>query len=104
VSRSSLCLAPKSSLHRLASVFMFIASAAPNKHSLGATNGMGQTVVSVVRAIGPALSNSLFALSLEHNALGGYAVYAIFVVISAISLLLARRLPKEPWRRDINSQ
>jgi len=83
-----------------ASIFMFITSAAPNRRSLGATNGMGQTVVSVLRALGPALSTSLFALSLEHNLVGGYAVYLILLVISGLSLPLAVRLPKEPWRRD----
>ncbi|KIM84964.1 hypothetical protein PILCRDRAFT_779480 [Piloderma croceum F 1598] len=83
-----------------ATIFIYITSAAPNKRSLGATNGMGQTVVSILRAIGPAMSSSLFALSLEHNLMGGYAVYFVLVVISGIALLLAVRLPREPWRRD----
>lgn len=61
---------------------------------------MGQTVVSTLRAIGPAMSTSLFALSLEHNLLGGYAVYVILFVLSGLSLLVAIRLPKEPWRRN----
>jgi hypothetical protein len=61
---------------------------------------MGQTVVSILRAIGPAMSSSLYALSLEHNLMGGYAVYFVLVVISSIALLLAVRLPREPWRRD----
>jgi hypothetical protein len=79
---------------------MFITAAAPNKRSLGATNGMGQTVVSTLRALGPATSTSLFAFSLEYNLLGGYAVYIILFAVSGLSLLLAVRLPKEPWRRD----
>jgi MFS family permease len=83
-----------------ASIFIFISSAAPNKRSLGATNGMGQTVVSILRAIGPSVSTSLFAFSLEHDWLGGYAVYLILFVISGLSLKLAARLPKEPWLRN----
>ena len=79
---------------------MFITAAAPNKCSLGAINGMGQTVVSTLRALGPATSTSLFAFSLEYNLLGGYAVYVILFAVSGLSLLLAVRLPKEPWRRD----
>lgn len=75
-------------------------SSAPNKRSLGATNGLGQTVISVLRAIGPAGSTSLFALSIEKNILGGYAVYVVFAALSFLSLFLAVRLPKEPLRRD----
>jgi MFS family permease len=82
------------------SIFIFITSASPNKRSLGATNGLGQTVVSVLRALGPALSTSLFALSLEHNLLGGYAVYVVLLILSGLSLLLAVRLPNQPWQRN----
>ncbi|KAJ6577498.1 major facilitator superfamily domain-containing protein [Mycena capillaripes] len=49
------------------------------------------------RAIGPALSTSLFSFSVEHNVLGGYAVYAFFFVLSAFALLLGRRLPEKVW-------
>jgi len=84
-----------------ASIFIFMTSAAP-KGSLGAMNGMGQTVASVVRAIGPAMSTSLFALSLQYHLLGGYAVYAFLFVLSGLALLLAIRLPKEPWQKDFD--
>ena len=57
---------------------------------------MGQTLVSIFRAIGPAMSSSLFALSLEHNLMGGYAVYLVLVVTSCLALLLATHLPSEP--------
>ncbi|KAI9443935.1 MFS general substrate transporter [Lactarius indigo] len=43
----------------------------PNKQSLGATNGLAQTMVSIQRAIGPAAAASLFAFSLDNNILGG---------------------------------
>ncbi|KAF7986456.1 hypothetical protein HWV62_31229 [Athelia sp. TMB] len=74
-------------------------AAAPNKRSLGATNGIAQTVVSVVRAIGPAASTSLFALSVKHNLLGGYAVYLILAVLSGVSLIVVARMPRELWAK-----
>lgn len=78
-------------------IFMYITASAPNKRSLGATNGLSQTTVSAARAIGPALSTSLFSFSVERNILGGYGVYAFFTVFSALSLLLAVRLPHQIW-------
>jgi MFS family permease len=80
-----------------ACVFMYITASAPNKRSLGAINGLSQTTVSFARTIGPGLSTSLFSLSVEHNILGGYAVYAIFFVFSGLALLLAAKLPHKVW-------
>ncbi|KAJ7284450.1 major facilitator superfamily domain-containing protein [Mycena rebaudengoi] len=77
-------------------IFMFVTSSAPT-NSRGTANGLAQTSVSVARAIGPALSTSLFSLSVQHNILGGYAVYAVFIVISAFALVLAGHLPAEMW-------
>lgn len=79
---------------------MFVAKAAPNKRSLGAVNGLSQTTVSICRALSPAITSSLFALSLEHNLLGGYAVYLFLIVLACFSITLATRLPKEPWKRE----
>ncbi len=76
---------------------MFITASAPNKASLGATNGLSQTVVSITRAIGPAFATSLFSLSVEKNILGGYGVYALFFILSILALFLAVQLPKEMW-------
>ncbi|EMD34052.1 hypothetical protein CERSUDRAFT_117561 [Gelatoporia subvermispora B] len=81
-------------------IFMFITSAAPNKQSLGATNGIAQLAASIIRTIGPASATSLFALSVEHGWLGGYAVYGIFIVISALLILLAIPLPRRSWKED----
>ena len=72
-------------------------SSAPDKRSLGATNGLAQTTASVVRAIGPAMATSLFSFSVEHQLLGGYAVYAILFVMACFGVLLALRLPDEVW-------
>ncbi|KZT24425.1 major facilitator superfamily multidrug-resistance, DHA1 sub-family [Neolentinus lepideus HHB14362 ss-1] len=60
---------------------IFITSAAPTRGSLGATTGLGQTVASFMRVVGPALSASLFAVSLQKHLLGGYLVYVILTML-----------------------
>lgn len=80
-------------------VFMYVTASAPNRQSLGATNGLAQLAASVFRAFGPAVSTSLFAASIDRHWLGGYAVYAILVSLSISSLLVARKLPVELWGR-----
>ena len=77
--------------------FIFITSSAPNPRCLGATNGLSQTTVSIARAIGPALSTSLFSLSVEKNILGGFGVYISFATLSVFAVYLATRLPPKPW-------
>ncbi|KAM6504144.1 Major facilitator superfamily domain containing protein [Amanita muscaria] len=81
-------------------IFVYVNTSSPNKSSLGATNGIAQTVVSVARAIGPGLATSLFALSLQKNVLGGYAAYAFLFLFSCISLLFAVRLPPKVWDKS----
>ncbi|KAI0671692.1 MFS general substrate transporter [Trametes maxima] len=80
--------------------FMFVTSAAPDKNSLGATNGLAQLAASIVRAIGPAGSTSLFALSLDQNWLGGNAVYVIFAILSCMFMLVGLPLPRYGWAND----
>lgn len=76
---------------------MYVTEAAPSRRSLGATNGLAQTTVSMARAIGPALSTSLFSLSLQHNIIGGYGVYFIMTTFTILALLLAIQLPTKMW-------
>jgi len=76
---------------------MFITASAPNKRSLGATNGLSQTTVSIARAIGPAMSTSLFSFSVERNILGGYGSFAFFAVLALFGVALACQLPHEVW-------
>lgn len=78
---------------------MYITAAAPNKRSLGATNGLAQTTVSIVRAIGPATATSMFAYSLQHNLMGGYAVYAALVTMSVFSVMLSFKLSESIEKR-----
>ncbi|KAF8135016.1 MFS general substrate transporter [Boletus edulis] len=74
-------------------LFMFITRAAPNKQSLGSVHGLSQSLTSAARAIGPVLMTSLFAVSKEYNILGGNLVYVILVILTAILVMLSRRLP-----------
>ena len=80
--------------------FIFITGATPDKRSIGAVNGIGQLSASIVRAIAPAGASSLFALSLDRNWLGGYAVYAIFAVLSSLGMLVGIPLPARGWDRE----
>jgi hypothetical protein len=77
-------------------ILIYITASAP-KSSRGTVNGLSQTMASIARAIGPALSTSFFSFSVERNILGGYAVYTVFFVLSGCALVLARRLPEEMW-------
>jgi predicted benzoate:H+ symporter BenE len=76
---------------------MYISSAAPNKRSLGATNGIAQMTVSIQRSVGPALAASLFAFSLDNDILGGNFAYVVLLGIVGIGLGVATRLPRNTW-------
>lgn len=76
---------------------MYITSSSPNRRSLGATNGLAQMTVSIARAIGPALSTSLFSYSVQHNILGGYGVYVPMIILSLFGLTFANLLPTHLW-------
>lgn len=80
-------------------IFMYITSAAPSKSLLGTTNGLGQVTVAISRACGPTLATTLFAASLTHNWLYGYAVYFVLICAVLVALCVANLLPKETWPR-----
>ena len=82
-------------------LFIFINSSTPNRRSLGTPNGLAQTTASLARAVGPAMATSLFAFSIEHDLAGGYAVYVVFVALTAGAVAVATRLPVKPWTKDI---
>ncbi|KZT01929.1 MFS general substrate transporter [Laetiporus sulphureus 93-53] len=81
-------------------ILMFVTTCAPNRRSLGATNGVAQVAGSVVRAVGPAFATSTYALSLEQNWLGGYGVYLILIVIACALFTVTFPLPYETWTMD----
>ncbi|KAG1738420.1 MFS transporter [Suillus paluster] len=78
---------------------MFITAAAPNKRSLGATNGLAQMTGSIVRAVGPAMSTSMFAYSVQHNLMGGYAVHAVLVTMSVFAVIFSSKLPESAEKK-----
>lgn len=81
-------------------VFIFIAAAAPNKASLGATNGIAQLTVSILRAVGPALASSMYSLSIdkEHHYMNGGLVYYVTVALSCGAIWAGSLLPRRPFR------
>ena len=78
-----------------ACIAIFITCAAPNKRSLGATNGLAQTAGLIADILGPAFGTSMFAFSVEHNLLGGYAVYGVLFCLSCLAVMLALQLPDQ---------
>jgi MFS family permease len=79
---------------------LFVTASAPNKRSLGTTNGLAQTTASIARAIGPALASSLFSLSVEQNIVGGYGVFLLLGIISCALVRLGMGYPTEPWEHE----
>ena len=80
------------------SVFMYVSSSAPSRRSLGATNGLAQTMVSIQRTVAPAAAASLFAFSLNNNVLGGNFTYVVLVALVCVGLCIAAQLPKNTWK------
>ncbi|PFH48540.1 hypothetical protein AMATHDRAFT_5737 [Amanita thiersii Skay4041] len=78
-------------------IFIYITTSAPNKRSLGATNGLSQTTVSIARAIGPALATAMFSFSVENNLLWGYGVYFAFFLCGCLAVPLSMCLPNKVW-------
>jgi len=80
-----------------ACVFIYIAAASPNRASLGATNGIAQMVVSIMRALGPASVNSLFSYSIE-NPHHAWVVYYFMIGLAFIAIAASSRLPHQLWK------
>jgi hypothetical protein len=85
-----------------ACMFLYVAASAPNKSSLGTTNGLAQLTASGVRALAPTTASSLFSLSLGlagRGGLGGWLgakmVYVVLNVITVAALVWSSKLPKE---------
>ena len=78
---------------RLGCIYIFISQAAPSQSALGKSHGLGQTVSSLMGSVGPAVSTSLVAASLQHNLLGGSMGYLIIAGIAGVALGCTRLLP-----------
>ncbi|KAI9453844.1 MFS general substrate transporter [Lactarius psammicola] len=82
------------------SILIYISSSPSDKRSLGATNGLAQTVVAMQCAVGPAATASLFAFSLQNDVLGGQFAYAVLLSIVCVALCLATQLPRDTWKHQ----
>lgn len=54
-------------------------------------------IVSVMRAIGPAATNSLYSVSIEKGLLGGKLVYYVLLSAAGASLYVGSYLPRKLW-------
>lgn len=72
----------------LSVTFVCVNSAAPNRASIGATNGLAQLMVAVVRAIGPLAVNSAFTLGIQKHIMQGTFAYWLMAGMTIISLAI----------------
>ncbi|KAG6333676.1 hypothetical protein ID866_5419 [Astraeus odoratus] len=80
-----------------ACIFIYIAAASPNRGSLGATNGIAQMLVSIVRTIGPASATSMFSFSIETPS-HAWFIYYYLLTLSFIGIGASLLLPRKLWK------
>ncbi|KAJ1305984.1 hypothetical protein OPQ81_010699 [Rhizoctonia solani] len=71
-------------------ILLFISAAPPNPLCLGATNGLAQTSASIMRAIGPAITTSLFALSANSGSSLVYVALSVEIALCIGASMLMR--------------
>ncbi|KAG8784198.1 hypothetical protein FRC12_018888 [Ceratobasidium sp. 428] len=59
---------------------------APDQRALGATNGLNQFSLCLARMFAPTAVSTLFALSSEHNILGGHLVWVVMVLLALVGM------------------
>ncbi|KAG1858616.1 MFS multidrug-resistance DHA1 sub-family [Suillus tomentosus] len=76
-------------------ISLFVSAAAPNRASVGATNGITQVAAAVARIIGPASAASVFSYSLQegHNA---WSIYYFMIALVFLAVGTALSLPRDP--------
>lgn len=77
-------------------IFIYIAAASPNRGCLGATNGLAQVLVSIMRSIGPASAASMFSLSIAAPA-HAWFVYSYLLAVVVIGIGASLLLPRKLW-------
>ncbi|KAG8213450.1 major facilitator superfamily domain-containing protein [Butyriboletus roseoflavus] len=82
-------------------IFIYIAAASPNRASLGATNGIAQLLVSIMRAIGPASATSMFSISIKTPEHAWFAYYYLLSLV-CIGIGASLLLPRKVWSRSTN--
>ncbi|KAL4266746.1 hypothetical protein AB1N83_004060 [Pleurotus pulmonarius] len=70
-------------------IYILVSESAPNSRSLGAVHGVSHIATGVMRAIGPALTTSLFSASVGAQILGGWLVYYVLCTIVVLAVVAA---------------
>ncbi|KAF9515288.1 hypothetical protein BS47DRAFT_1484656 [Hydnum rufescens UP504] len=70
-------------------MYILLTNASPSRAVLGKVHGLAQTAMSLVRAIGPASSTALFALSVEKNLMGGRLVFVVLLMVVVLGVGLS---------------
>lgn len=71
----------------------------PTPAALGTLNAVALTLVSGLRAVAPALFASLFATGARTQALGGYLIWLILIVMTIGTAILTWYLPEKAYGR-----
>ena len=72
---------------------MHLTQSSPTPEVLGTLNGLAQTFVSFIRALGPAGATALFSLGVERGVWWGYGVFGLFTLGATGSVWIATMLP-----------
>ncbi|EJT99757.1 MFS general substrate transporter [Dacryopinax primogenitus] len=73
--------------------FIVLKRVAPSKSSVASTYGCAQVVNAGARAISPWFVSSLFAISVQHNLLGGDLMWAVMLLLTLGAVGFTRGLP-----------
>ncbi|OAX33678.1 MFS multidrug-resistance DHA1 sub-family [Rhizopogon vinicolor AM-OR11-026] len=78
---------------------MYVPVASPNRASVGATNGLAQTVVACARIIGPASTMSMFSFSVKDPS-NAWTVYYFMMALALCAMGASCLLPRQMWTRS----
>ncbi|KAF9525709.1 major facilitator superfamily domain-containing protein [Crepidotus variabilis] len=84
-------------------IYTYLIGAAPNRRSMSSTIAVAYVISSIFGIMVPTMATSLFSYSIQHNILGGYAVYAVISFWTVLATLVAFCLPfdaRPVWERE----
>lgn len=82
---------------------ILVKSSIADSSLLGAMFGLQQTFSATARAIAPAFTSTLFAVSIDYQILGGQGVWVVMVLLSLLGTRNARVTSKAELPRMINA-
>lgn len=80
--------------------FFILLSENSSSESLGALNGLAQTIACTMRIFAPFISSSLFSLSQEKNLLGGTMVFWFNALLGVGGFWMSLKIAKAPKKDD----